>query len=67
MKGRDRGAGFRVVKVTGAPTTPLASRPATPASVPLTGRGLRVAHAPSGLVVDGLDVETLVELLRRMS
>ena len=28
---------------------------------------LRVAHAPSGLVIDGLDVETLAALLRRMS
>lgn len=31
------------------------------------GRSLRVAHAPSGLVIDGLDVQTLAELLRRMS
>jgi len=30
-------------------------------------RGLRVAHPPSGLVVEGLDVETLTALLRRMS
>jgi hypothetical protein len=30
-------------------------------------RGLRVAHAPSGIVVDGLDVETLAALLRRLS
>ena len=36
-------------------------------SVKLAARGLRVAHAPSGLVVDGLDVETLATLLRRMS
>jgi hypothetical protein len=32
-----------------------------------TDRNLRVAHAPSGLVIDGLDVETLAALLRRMS
>jgi hypothetical protein len=30
-------------------------------------RSLRVAHAPSGLVIDGLDVEMLAELLGRMS
>jgi len=30
-------------------------------------RSLRVAHAPSGLVIDGLDVESLAALLRRMS
>ena len=35
-------------------------------SVP-AARSLRVAHAPSGLVIDGLDVETLAALLRRMS
>ena len=29
--------------------------------------GLRVAHAPSGLVIDGLDVESLAALLQRMS
>ena len=38
------------------------------AAVPApAGRGLRAAHAPSGLVIDGLDVETLAALLRRMS
>jgi hypothetical protein len=37
-----------------------------PAAVSMP-RGLRVAHAPSGLVVDGLDVETLAALLRRMA
>ena len=54
---------FRMVTVT----TPDA-RPAefATASRPAAGN-LRVAHAPSGLVVDGLDVESLAALLRRMS
>jgi hypothetical protein len=54
---------FRMVTVT----TPEA-RPAelAPASMPSAG-SLRVAHAPSGLVVDGLDVESLAALLRRMA
>ena len=63
---RGRGAGFRMVEVTAttvAPTTPRAAV----ASVRLAAQGLRVAHAPSGLVIDGLDVETLAALLRRMS
>ena len=58
-KSRGHAARFRMVEVT----TP---REAVP-SVTLAPRGLRVAHAPSGLVVDGLDVETLAALLRRMS
>jgi len=65
-KSRGRGARFRMVEVTAAtvtPTRPTASAP----SVKLAARGLRVAHAPSGLVIDGLDVETLAALLRRMS
>jgi hypothetical protein len=59
------GAGFRVVHVTAsdARTVEVASVVATaPPS-----RSLRVAHAPSGLVIDGLDVETLAALLRRMA
>jgi Homeodomain-like domain len=58
-------AGFRVVQVTGsaARTAGVASA-AVAAPVP---RSLRVAHAPSGLVIDGLDVESLAALLRRMS
>ena len=40
--------------------------PEKSAAVSMT-RGLRVAHAPSGLVIDGLDVETLAALLRRMA
>ncbi len=57
-----RATRFRMVEVT-TPTPPTAAV----ASVKLAARGLRVAHAPSGLVVDGLDVETLAALLRRMS
>ena len=60
-----RGGGFRVVEVTGPDRAP-AKGAAVLAPAPMP-RGLRVAHAPSGLVVDGLDVETLAVLLRRMS
>lgn len=60
-----RASGFRVVQLaapeTKSATTASSQAPATPS------RGLRVAHAPSGLVIDGLDVETLATLLRRMS
>jgi hypothetical protein len=63
--GDGRGASFREVRVAAPEATPaqVVSRAVT------TSRGpsLRVAHAPSGLVIDGLDVETLTELLRRMS
>jgi hypothetical protein len=65
-KGQGRGARFRMVEVTTATVTPATPTTAAP-SVTLAARGLRVAHAPSGLVVDGLDVETLAALLRRMS
>jgi DNA-binding transcriptional regulator YiaG len=57
--GKRRGASFRMVQVA-ATTTPVSVSP-------LAARGLRVAHTPSGLVIDGLDVETLAALLRRMS
>jgi hypothetical protein len=57
---QEGGAGFRMVQVAGVTSARAAS------SVP-TARSLRVAHAPSGLVIDGLDVETLAALLRRMS
>jgi hypothetical protein len=60
---KDGSPRFRMVEVTSVPATP--TRPVT--SVTSVTRGLRVAHAPSGLVVDGLDVETLAVLLRRMS
>jgi hypothetical protein len=56
------GARFRLVQVTAPATTP-----ALAVSARSTARGLRVAHAPSGLVIDGLDVETLAALLRRMA
>jgi hypothetical protein len=60
-----RGGGFRMVQLTGPERTP--GRGTVETAVVSTPRGLRVAHAPSGLVVDGLDVETLAALLRRMS
>ncbi|HTB79152.1 MAG TPA: hypothetical protein VK762_38175 [Polyangiaceae bacterium] len=63
---RGRGARFRMVEVTTATVAPTTPRAAVP-SVRLAAQGLRVAHAPSGLVIDGLDVETLAALLRRMS
>jgi hypothetical protein len=65
-KRRGHAARFRMVEVTTATATPTTPREAA-ASVTVAPRGLRVAHAPSGLVVDGLDVETLAALLRRMS
>lgn len=65
-KARGHAARFRMVEVTTATAPPRTPRDAVP-SVTLAPRGLRVAHAPSGLVVDGLDVETLAALLRRMS
>lgn len=54
---------FRLVKIA-APERP--SAPCAPAMGP-AGARLRVAHAPSGLVIEGLDVEALVKLLQRMS
>jgi hypothetical protein len=56
-----RGGSFRMVQLTGPDRTPGRS---AAVSMP---RSLRVAHAPSGLVIDGLDVETLAALLRRMA
>ncbi len=61
-RGHGRRESFRMVQVA----TPAVTPRGTPTSSPTT-HGLRVAHAPSGLVVDGLDVETLAALLRRMS
>ncbi len=57
-KERGRGAGFRMVRV---------ASPAWSSGSAAPSGSLRVAHAPSGLVVDGLDVESLALLLRRMS
>jgi hypothetical protein len=65
-KRRGHAARFRMVEVTTASAPPTTRREGVP-SVAIAPRGLRVAHAPSGLVVDGLDVETLAALLRRMS
>jgi hypothetical protein len=62
-KSRGDAARFRMVELTTATAPPRAAVP----SATFAPRGLRVAHAPSGLVVDGLDVETLAALLRRMS
>jgi hypothetical protein len=64
-RGGGRGASFREVHVAGSEAKPaqVVSAAVTTSMV----QSLRVAHAPSGLVIDGLDVETLTELLRRMS
>lgn len=68
---RHRSAGFRVVQLeeatamTRTGTSSSSSSAARLSTAP--ERGLRVTHAPSGLVVDGLDVETLAALLTRMS
>lgn len=56
---RGRGASFRLVQVAAPDPSAAASSP--------TPRGLRAAHAPSGIVIEGLDVETLAALLRRLS
>jgi hypothetical protein len=66
-KRRDRATRFRMVEMATATMTPAAPTTAGMSSMELGARGLRVAHAPSGLVVDGLDIETLAALLRRMS
>jgi hypothetical protein len=58
-KRRRRGTSFRMVQVAAPAKSTTIS--------PLAPRGLRAAHAPSGIVVDGLDVETLATLLRRLS
>jgi hypothetical protein len=64
-RSRRRGASFRMVHVAVPDAKPV--RVVSGEVTAPTARGLRVAHAPSGLVVDGLDVETLAALLRRMS
>ena len=64
-KRKERAGQFRMVEVRAATATSMATTAAM--RVQPAARGLRVAHAPSGLVVDGLDVETLAVLLRRMS
>lgn len=62
---RGPSARFRQVQVA-APGTPAAKLVAGAVTTPV-GRSLRVTHAPSGLVIDGLDVETLAQLLGRLS
>lgn len=69
---RKRSAGFRVVQI--AEATAISTSMSAPSSSSLSVRastpsahGLRVVHAPSGLVVDGLDVEMLAALLKRMT
>lgn len=59
-------AGFRVVQMAMSPSTTAPSLSAAPAGV-TRAHGLRVTHAPSGLVLDGLDLDTLAALLRSMS
>jgi len=67
-KTRSRGAGFRRVEIAAAATTNTGSVPSSLSQAPrIATRGLRVAHGPSGLVIDGLDIETLAVLLTRMS
>jgi len=58
---------FRVVQLTAPETMSGKSMSAQVQTSAAPSRGLRVAHPPSGLVVEGLDVETLAALLRRMS
>jgi hypothetical protein len=55
-----------VTEAAATTTVTTSASMAVPAST-TSARGLRVAHAPSGLVVDGLDVEALAVLLKRMS
>ena len=61
-----RSAGFRVVQmaVSPSPIVPSLSAAQTGAT---PARGLRVAHRPSGLVIDGLDIETLAALRDRLA
>ena len=59
-------AGFRVVQMAVSRSTTAPSLSAAQAGA-TSAHGLRVTHAPSGLVIDGLDLETLAALLRRLS
>jgi hypothetical protein len=65
-KTRRGSAGFRVVQMAASPSATAPSLSAAPAGA-TSAHGLWVVHAPSGLVIDGLDPETLAALLRRMS
>lgn len=56
--------GFRAVQVVGS--LALSSEgPSAPVKV--AHASLRVAHAGSGLIIEGLDVESLATLMRRLS
>jgi len=65
LRGRGHSARFREVHVA-APEAMSTKLVCAAVTTPMA-RSLRVAHAASGLVIDGLDVETLAELLGRMS
>jgi len=65
LGGRGHSARFREVQVA-VPDAPTAKLVAGTVTTPMV-RSLRVAHAPSGLVIEGLDVATLAELLGRMA
>jgi hypothetical protein len=54
-------SGFRRVQVAAPEPRPVAA-----AQAPVSS-GLRVAHGPSGLIIDGLDIEALATLVRRLS
>jgi hypothetical protein len=62
---RGQRASFRQVQVAAPDTRP--AKLVAGAVTKAAGRSLRVAHAPSGLVIDGLDVEMLAQLLGRLS
>ena len=71
-RARKRSAGFRVVQLAEASATSKEAPPCSSSSLAVrastpSAHGLRVVHAPSGLVVDGLDVEMLAALLKRMT
>jgi hypothetical protein len=58
----------QIAEVTATSMNAPSSSPASSVRAPTSSaRGLRVVHAPSGLVVDGLDVEMLAALFKRMT
>lgn len=65
LRNHGPGARFREVRVA-TPDAAPAKFVGRAVAAPM-GRNLRVTHAPSGLVIDGLDVETLAALLGRMA
>jgi hypothetical protein len=69
-KEHEGSGGFRMVRVARPSLSAMVSAVSSPAAAPddaVRGLSLRVAHTPSGLVVEGLDVDTLAALLRRLS